>query len=57
MTDKERRQVATTVDREMYDALVAIRWAKQIDKFSDVVRAALSDYIAKNGKVTNAAKQ
>lgn len=57
MTEKQtkRVQVATTVDAETHAALTAIRWDRKIDKFSDVVREAVEEYVAKHGKITSEA--
>lgn len=47
----KRVQIATTVDSELAEALQAIRWDNRIEKLSDVIRDAVTDYVAKHGKV------
>lgn len=51
----KRVQIGTTVDAETAAALSDIRWARKVDKFSDIIREALADYIAKHAKVNGEA--
>lgn len=38
------KHVSVSIPVEVHDALQAYRWANQIDKFTDVLREALTDF-------------
>lgn len=43
------RQIATTVSADMYEKLDNHRWEARIEKFSDLMRDALDEYIVNHG--------
>lgn len=55
MSEKKTKtvQVTTTVTPELKDQLNKIRFAREIDKFSDVVRESLTEYVNKYGTVNS----
>lgn len=45
---EKNKQVSATVSKETYDRLQEIRWDVKADRFTDVVRLAVEEFVAKH---------
>lgn len=44
----KNKQVSATVSAETYEKLQSIRWTVKADRFTDVVRIAVEEFVAKH---------
>ena len=53
-TKTETKQVSALIEKPLYDALWEHRWEAKADRFSDVVKLALSEYAENHGLTKSA---